>query len=80
MHLRFETRPNKPAVFRFTQELIAAAQARSGLADVRVSLGEDLRDLYVVTAGDYRKPSSRAGRIYRARPDVAGQKTPKVSF
>jgi phosphoglycerate dehydrogenase-like enzyme len=45
MHLRFETRPNKPAVFRFTQELIAAAQARSGLADVRVSLGEDLRDL-----------------------------------
>jgi D-xylonolactonase len=42
--------------------------------------GEDLRDLYVVTAGDYRKPSSSAGRIYRARSDVAGQKTPKVSF
>jgi D-xylonolactonase len=42
--------------------------------------GEDLRDLYVVTAGDYRKPSSRAGRIYRARSDIAGQRTPKVSF
>jgi phosphoglycerate dehydrogenase-like enzyme len=45
MHLRFETRPNKPAVFRFTQQLIDAAQERSGLPDVRVSLGEDLRDL-----------------------------------
>ena len=42
--------------------------------------GKDLRDLYVVTDGDYRKPQSRNGRIYRARSDVAGQKTPKVSF
>jgi phosphoglycerate dehydrogenase-like enzyme len=45
LYLHFETRPNKPAVFRFTEELIDAAQQRSGLADVRVSLGEDLRDL-----------------------------------
>ena len=42
--------------------------------------GRDLRDLYVVTAGDYRKPSSRSGRIYHARSDVAGQKTPTVRF
>jgi phosphoglycerate dehydrogenase-like enzyme len=45
LYLHFETRPNKPAVFRFTQELIDAAQERSGLTDVRVGLGEDLRDL-----------------------------------
>jgi phosphoglycerate dehydrogenase-like enzyme len=45
VHLHFETRPNKPPVFRFTEALIAAAQQRGGLADVRVSLGEDLRDL-----------------------------------
>jgi len=42
--------------------------------------GTDLRDLFVVTAGDYRKPSARDGRIYRARSDVAGQKTHKVRF
>jgi len=42
--------------------------------------GADLRDLYVVTAGDYRKPAARDGRIYKARSDVAGQRTPKVRF
>jgi sugar lactone lactonase YvrE len=42
--------------------------------------GPDLRDLYVVTAGDYRKPATRNGRIYRGRSDVAGQKTPLVRF
>jgi sugar lactone lactonase YvrE len=42
--------------------------------------GKDLRDLYVVTAGDYRKPSARDGRVYRARADVPGQATPKVRF
>jgi phosphoglycerate dehydrogenase-like enzyme len=52
MHLRFETRPNKPSVFRFTQALIDAAQARSGLADMRVSLGEDLRDLGWISDAD----------------------------
>ena len=45
LNLRFETRPSKPAVFRFTERLIAEALARSGLADVQTSLGEDLRDL-----------------------------------
>ena len=44
LHLRFETRPNKPSVFRFTEELIEAAHKRSGLAQVRWGLGEDLRD------------------------------------
>lgn len=42
--------------------------------------GRDLRDLYVVTAGDYRKPQAKNGRIYRARSDIAGQPTPKVRF
>jgi sugar lactone lactonase YvrE len=42
--------------------------------------GPDLRDLYVVTAGDYRKPATRNGRIYRGRSEVAGQKTPLVRF
>jgi phosphoglycerate dehydrogenase-like enzyme len=45
LHLRFETRANKPPVFRITEELIAAAKSRSAIADIRVSLGEDLRDL-----------------------------------
>jgi phosphoglycerate dehydrogenase-like enzyme len=45
LHLHFETRADKPPVFHFTEELIAAAQARGGLADVRTSLGEGLRDL-----------------------------------
>ena len=43
-HLRFETRADKPPVFRFTEELIAAALARSRLDGVRVSLGEGLRE------------------------------------
>jgi gluconolactonase len=42
--------------------------------------GRDLKDLYVVTAGDYRKPPQKDGRIYKARSDVAGQPTPKVRF
>lgn len=45
LHIRFETRATKPPVFRMTEPLIAAAKARSGLADVRVSLGQDLREL-----------------------------------
>jgi sugar lactone lactonase YvrE len=40
--------------------------------------GEDLRDLYVVTAGDYRVAEPGAGRVYRGRSDVAGQRTPKM--
>ena len=42
--------------------------------------GPDLKDLYVVTAGDYRKPPGPDGRIYKARSDVAGQPVPKVRF
>ncbi len=42
--------------------------------------GPDLKDLYVVTAGDYRKPPAKDGRIYKARSDAAGQPTPKVRF
>jgi phosphoglycerate dehydrogenase-like enzyme len=45
LHLRFETRAGKPAVFRFTERLIAEAQSRSGVSGVGTSLGEDLRDL-----------------------------------
>jgi phosphoglycerate dehydrogenase-like enzyme len=44
LRLRFETRANKPSVFRFTEKLITQAQARSGLSGISVSLGEDLRD------------------------------------
>jgi xylono-1,5-lactonase len=42
--------------------------------------GPDLKDLYVVTAGDYRKPPGPDGRVYKARSDVAGQLTRKVRF
>lgn len=42
--------------------------------------GPDLCDLYVVTAGDYRKRTRNTGRVFKARSDVAGQKTPKVRF
>jgi phosphoglycerate dehydrogenase-like enzyme len=45
LRLRFETRADKAAVFRFTEGLIADAHARSGVAGVETSLGEDLRDL-----------------------------------
>ncbi len=38
--------------------------------------GADLQDLYVVTAGDYRRPSKGDGRVYRARSDVPGPRTP----
>jgi sugar lactone lactonase YvrE len=42
--------------------------------------GADLCDLYVVTAGDYRKQTVNTGRVFKARSDVAGQKTPLVRF
>jgi phosphoglycerate dehydrogenase-like enzyme len=45
LHIHFETRPNKPPVFRITAPLIAEAAARSGLAGLRTSLGEDLASL-----------------------------------
>jgi sugar lactone lactonase YvrE len=40
--------------------------------------GADLKDLYVVTAGDYQKPPGPDGKVFRARSDVAGQPTPKI--
>lgn len=52
LHLRFETRVDKPAVFRFTERLIAEAHTRSGLAGVATCLGEDLRDLRWLAATD----------------------------
>jgi len=42
--------------------------------------GADLRDLYVVTAGDYRKQTVNTGAVFKARSDVAGQRTPLVRF
>jgi phosphoglycerate dehydrogenase-like enzyme len=45
LHVHFETRPDKPDVFRMSAAPIAAALARSGLAGVRTSLGEDLKAL-----------------------------------
>jgi phosphoglycerate dehydrogenase-like enzyme len=48
-HIRFETRSNKPDVFRFTEELIASAMSRNGWSrdDGRaaMTLGSDLSDL-----------------------------------
>ncbi len=42
LHVHFETRRNKPSVFRITEALVADALARSGLSGVRTSVGEDL--------------------------------------
>jgi D-xylonolactonase len=42
--------------------------------------GADLKDLYVVTAGDYLKPPGPDGKVFLARSDIAGQPTPKVRF
>jgi phosphoglycerate dehydrogenase-like enzyme len=52
LHLRFETRVAKPPVFRFSQQLIAEALARSGLAAIETSLGDDLYDLSWLTEAD----------------------------
>jgi phosphoglycerate dehydrogenase-like enzyme len=43
IHVHFETRPNKPAVFYMTEPAVLAAKARSG-ADVSISVGEDRSD------------------------------------
>ncbi len=42
--------------------------------------GPDMEDLYAVSACDYQNLSDGAGRVYRARCDVAGQATPTVRF
>lgn len=78
LHLRFETRANKPPVFRFTETLIAEAKARSGLAGIRVSLGEDLRGLSwlgdatgLITSNDIvRDPRFPVGELARKAPEL----------
>ena len=75
LHLRFETRATKPPVFRIIEPLIAAAKSRSGI-EVRVSLGEDLRDLDwltdatgLVTSNDIvRDPKFPIGELAKAAP------------
>jgi phosphoglycerate dehydrogenase-like enzyme len=52
MHIHFETRSNKPRVFHFTRDLIDAAASRARLADVRITLGEDLQELGVLETAD----------------------------
>ncbi len=49
-HIHFETRSSKPAVFRFTEDLIAGAMVRNGLDRDKANrtattLGSDLSDL-----------------------------------
>lgn len=48
--------------------------------DVKVTsltfAGADLRDLVIVTAGDYLKPAEKKGGVYRTRVDVPGQVLP----
>lgn len=76
MHIRFETRPTKPPVFRMTLPPIRAALARSGLGEVTVSLGEDLRELDwlaeaagLVTSNDIvRDPRFPLAELARAAP------------
>jgi phosphoglycerate dehydrogenase-like enzyme len=44
VHIHFETRANKHAVFHMTEPPIVAARARNAAAAVSISLGEDPRD------------------------------------
>jgi phosphoglycerate dehydrogenase-like enzyme len=51
MHIHFETRENKPAVFKLTPRLVAEAAARSGSpGSLRLSVGADLTDLGFLAA------------------------------
>ncbi|MFI5024565.1 MAG: D-2-hydroxyacid dehydrogenase [Alphaproteobacteria bacterium] len=51
MHIHFETRENKPVVFKLTPRLVAEAAARNGSpGSVRLSLGADLMDPELLTA------------------------------
>lgn len=45
LHIHFETRSTKPAVFKITAAAIASAKARSTVPEVRTSLGHDLENL-----------------------------------
>jgi phosphoglycerate dehydrogenase-like enzyme len=44
VHVHFETRANKHAVFRMTEPPIVAARTRNAAASVSISLGDDPRD------------------------------------
>jgi glyoxylate/hydroxypyruvate reductase len=76
LHIHFETRSNKQPVFRMTESGIASAKARSGLLNVRTSLGEDLCDLSwldeavgLVTSNDVvRDPKFPIGELASAAP------------
>lgn len=76
LYLRFETRASKPPVFRMTAGGIAAAQANSGLDNLRWSLGEDLRERAwlaeadaLVTSNDIvRDPNFPLRRLAAAAP------------
>jgi phosphoglycerate dehydrogenase-like enzyme len=76
LHIRFETRHNKPPVFHMTAPDIAAALTRSGLTGVRTSLGEDLTALDwladaagLVTSNDMlRDPRFPLQRLAEAAP------------
>jgi phosphoglycerate dehydrogenase-like enzyme len=76
LHIHFETRRDKPPVFRITAPLIEAAAARCGLAGLRTSLGEDLASLDwlegaagLVTSNDVlRDPRFPLRRLAEAAP------------
>ncbi len=78
LHIHFETRPNKPDVFRMVAAPIAAALARSGLAGVRTSLGEDLKSLDWMKSADglvasndiLRDPKFPLADLARAAPKL----------
>jgi phosphoglycerate dehydrogenase-like enzyme len=78
LHLHFETRADKPQVFRFTAQLIAAARGRSGSENIRASLGEDLRDLDWLRDADgliasndiVRDPRFPLGALERTAPHL----------
>jgi glyoxylate/hydroxypyruvate reductase len=52
LHIHFETKSDKPSVFRFTRALIDAAAARARPAEIRSTLGEDLKELGALTTAD----------------------------
>jgi len=76
VHIRFETRADKPDVFRITDALIVEARKRSGLAAVRTSLGEDLggqdwlaeADALVTSNDIIRDPKFPIGNLAAAAP------------
>jgi phosphoglycerate dehydrogenase-like enzyme len=78
LHVHFETRRDKPPVFRITAPLIEAAASRSGLADLCTSLGEDLASLDwlgsaagLVTSNDVlRDPRFPLRRLADAAPSL----------